>query len=130
MRAGFAGLSRVYTPERAIAFNRSGEALLNRLQHLCKGTRCSWTGRGSLLCAHFTVTGRSDIKSIADLEEDEYLKEVFWLEMMEFGFWITRRGSISIILGTPESELDRFYDCIAQFLLRHQDIVSIPSNHI
>lgn len=130
MRAGFAGLSRVYTPETAIAFNRSGEAMLNRLQQLCKGTRCSWTGRGSLLYAHFTVAGCRDVKSIADLEDDEYLKELFWLEMMEVGFWTTRRGSVSIILGTPQSELDRFYDCVAKFLLRHKDLVSISSSHI
>ena len=27
--------------------------------------------------------------------------------MLERGFWITRRGSIALILGTPQSELDR-----------------------
>ncbi|RAO69065.1 uncharacterized protein BHQ10_005077 [Talaromyces amestolkiae] len=129
MRAGYTGLSCVYTPDKAVTLNRTGEVLLSRLQEICKGTQCCWTGRGSLLASHFTQTGSTDIRSIADLPENEYLKELFWLEMMENNFWTTRRGSIAIILGTPQSELDRFLACVEQFLLRHRDLVALPRRH-
>ncbi|KAJ5812681.1 hypothetical protein N7474_008982 [Penicillium riverlandense] len=129
MRAGYIGLSSVYTPDKAVTFNCSGEILLTRLQELCKGTQCCWTGRGSLLASHFTQTGSEDIVSISDLRENECLKELFWLEMMEDGFWTTRRGSVAIILGTPQAELDRFLSCVEQFLLRHRDIVALPRGH-
>lgn len=125
MRAGFTGLSRVYTPEKAVAFNRNGETLLRRLQTLCKGTQCIWTGRGSLLAVHFLPTGCTDIRSIADLKENEVVKELFWLEMMECGFWIARRGSMAIMLGTPQSELDRLYSCVEQFLARNRELITL-----
>ncbi|EUC46673.1 hypothetical protein COCMIDRAFT_4325 [Bipolaris oryzae ATCC 44560] len=127
MRAGFTGLSRVYTPEKAVAFNQNGETLLRRLQELCKGTQCVWTGRGSLLAVHFLPTGCTNIRSIADLEENEGLKELFWLEMMECGFWTARRGSIAIMLCTPQSELDRFYRSVEQFLARYSEILVLDN---
>jgi glutamate-1-semialdehyde 2,1-aminomutase len=45
--------------------------------------------------------------------------------MMEEGFWITQRGSIAVILGTPWEQLERFVDCVGTFLKRHRNIVSV-----
>jgi glutamate-1-semialdehyde 2,1-aminomutase len=47
------------------------------------------------------------------------------MEMMEDGFWITKRGSIELILGTPKSELDRFVVCVEKFLERHRNSVAL-----
>jgi len=60
-----------------------------------------------------------------EIEEDWELKDVFFLEMMEDGFWITRRGSIAMILGTPKSELNRFVGCVEKFLRRHAELVAL-----
>ena len=125
MSAGFAGFSKVYTPEVNVAFNKKGDELLARLRAVTKGTKCSFTGRGAILAVHFSDTGLEDIRCVEDVQERWDLKDLFWFEMMEDGYWITRRGSIALILGTPDSELDRFVDCVSKFLDRHRAIVSI-----
>ncbi|RMZ74995.1 hypothetical protein DV737_g5546, partial [Chaetothyriales sp. CBS 132003] len=123
MRAGYTGLTKVYTPEAALAHNGRGDVLLGQLQELCRGTSMAWTGRGTLLASHFMKTTVAPIKSIADLDEDESLKELFWLEMLKCGFWTTRRGYLAIILGTPQASLDRFLGCVGDFLRRYKPLV-------
>lgn len=126
MRTGYAGLSKIYTAQNATTFNLYGDKLRENLRKLARGTKCCFTGRGSLIAVHFTKAGSSSsITSIADLNEMDDLKELFWLEMMENGFWISRRGSIAIMLGTPEVELERFVGCVGQFLSRHKEIVAV-----
>jgi glutamate-1-semialdehyde 2,1-aminomutase len=78
---------------------------------------------GTVLGSHFTATGLQTLER--ETAEDWTLKELFWFEMMEAGFWITRRGSIALCLGTPASELQRFVTCVAAFLERHADLVAV-----
>ncbi|KAF4121707.1 glutamate-1-semialdehyde 2,1-aminomutase [Geosmithia morbida] len=125
MYAGYAGLSKVLTPEASAAFNSKGEKYLAKLQGVTKGTKASFTGRGSVWAIHFSDTGIQDIKSIADIEERWDLKDIFWFEMTELGFWITRRGSIALILGTPDEELDRFVECVTKFLEKHKGMMAV-----
>ncbi|KAF7547458.1 hypothetical protein G7046_g8999 [Stylonectria norvegica] len=123
MYAGYAGFSEILTPDVNIAFNAKGEQYLKRLQAATKGTKASFTGRGALWAIHFSDSGIQDIRSVEDVEERWDLKDLFWFEMMEDGYWITRRGSINLILPTPDEELDRFIECVAKFLKRHQSIM-------
>ncbi|KAJ9149465.1 Pyridoxal phosphate-dependent transferase [Pleurostoma richardsiae] len=125
MYAGYAGFSKVLTPEVNVAFNAKGERYLKKLQEVTKGTKASFTGRGAIFAIHFSDTGLQDIRSIEDIQERWDLKDLFWLEMLEDGYWITRRGSIALILDTPDEELDRFVECVAKFLQRHKDIMSL-----
>jgi glutamate-1-semialdehyde 2,1-aminomutase len=60
-----------------------------------------------------------------DIDECSELKELFFMEMMEDGFWLTKRGSVALIIGTPQRELDRFVVCVERFLERHQSLVSL-----
>lgn len=125
MYAGYAGLSQVYTPERAVEFNKTGDLFQQKLRDATKGTKCSFTGRGAILAVHFTDSGLTDLKCVDDFNERWDLKDLFWLEMMEDGYWITRRGSIALILDTTEEELDRFVECVKAFLERHKNILHI-----
>jgi glutamate-1-semialdehyde 2,1-aminomutase len=45
--------------------------------------------------------------------------------MMEDGFWLTRRGSMALILGTLKEVLDRFVAAVGSFLDRHEELVSL-----
>lgn len=125
MYAGYAGLSQVYTPEAAVEFNRRGDVFREKLQAVSKGTKCSFTGRGAILAVHFTDDGLEDLECVDDFSERWDLKDLFWLEMMEDGYWITRRGSIALILGTTDEELDRFVGCVGEFLQRHKSIMHV-----
>ncbi|KAL6799057.1 pyridoxal phosphate-dependent transferase [Trichoderma sp. SZMC 28013] len=125
--AGYAGLSKIYTPDVADKFTETGSAFRSRLQETVKGTRITFTGIGSVLCSHF-IEGDVEVKDIAsgdDVQENEALKDLFWFEMLEQRFWVTRRGFIALILETPQSELDRFVDAVKAFVSKHNDILAI-----
>jgi glutamate-1-semialdehyde 2,1-aminomutase len=125
MHAGFVGLSEIWRPEVAVEFNQLGDSFRTELQRVSKGTKMTVTGRGALCGIHFSDNGLTEIIRREAIEEDWSLKDLFFMEMMEVGFWITRRGSIALILGTPKSELDRFVQCVEKFLERHRSLVSL-----
>jgi len=123
MHVGHAGLTEVYTPDVCTAFNAEGDNLQQRLAEVTRGTKMCFTGIGTVFGSHFTDSGLQWLDR--ETPENWTLKDLFWLEMMEDGFWITRRGSIALILGTPRSELDRFVRSVAAFLDRHRDLVRV-----
>ncbi|KAK3994405.1 pyridoxal phosphate-dependent transferase [Cladorrhinum sp. PSN332] len=115
MTVGFEALRAVYTEEVCRKFNLRGDRLRQRLEGLGRGTMLSATGRGSLMTLHFTEGG----KERADL------RDLFWFEMLEEGFWITRRGMIALVLETTDEELDGFVEAVGSFLERHKGIVAL-----
>ncbi|CAO2657306.1 Nn.00g034320.m01.CDS01 [Neocucurbitaria sp. VM-36] len=125
MAAGYTGLSQVYTPEVCREFSAMGDKLRQRLNDLARGTKMLVTGLGTIMGFHFLEDGRKELKSFRDRHEDADLRRLFWFEMMEDGFWTTERGSVALILGTPEEELERFVGCVEKFLERHRSLVSI-----
>ncbi|PSN69867.1 glutamate-1-semialdehyde 2,1-aminomutase [Corynespora cassiicola Philippines] len=125
MVAGYTGLSRVYTPQVAREFSAVGERLKDELLKVTAGTKMTATGRGTIIGLHFLADGKKELKSYRDRKDEVELRELFWFEMMEDGYWITQRGSIALILGTPQEELDRFVKCVESFLKRHASLVNI-----
>jgi glutamate-1-semialdehyde 2,1-aminomutase len=123
--AGHAGLTQVYTPDICKKFNEMGDQFREKLLKVTKGTKMCFTGMGSLLASHFTESGAQSIERKCDEPEIEELKDIFWYEMLEEGFWPVRRGNICLILGTPQEELDRFVDCVEAFLQRHAALVKV-----
>ncbi|KAL7936798.1 pyridoxal phosphate-dependent transferase [Trichoderma chlorosporum] len=125
--AGYAGLNKVYTSEVADKFTETGSLFLSKLQEAVKGTRITFTGIGSVMCSHF-IDGDEEVKEIAsgnDVRENEALKDLFWFEMLEQRFWVTRRGFIALVLETPQSELDRFVDAVRAFVSKYNDLLAV-----
>ncbi|KAF4971857.1 hypothetical protein FZEAL_9737 [Fusarium zealandicum] len=104
--AGYAGLTKVYTPEVAAEFTRAGDNLREKLNEVTKGTRVVFTGLGTIMGVHFPKDGTRVFERSGEVEELDGLRDLFWLEMMEEGFWIVRRGFIAFVLETPASEFD------------------------
>jgi len=125
MHVGYVGLNQIWTPEVAVAFNEFGDGFREDLQKVSRGTKMSVTGQGALNAIHFSDKGTMEITCVEDIEEDWALKDLFYMEMMEDGFWITKRGSMALILGTPKTELDRFVASVERFLDRHKALVSL-----
>ncbi|KAK4442696.1 hypothetical protein QBC34DRAFT_443973 [Podospora aff. communis PSN243] len=127
MHAGRAALEEVYTPEVCVDFNARGNGLRERLVEVSRGTRMSFTGRGSLIGVHCTEDGTEEIRSGHDVVgmERRDLNDLFWFEMLEGGFWIARRGYMALILQTTDEEMDRFVDAVVRFLGRHRDIFAL-----
>ncbi|KAJ4130711.1 hypothetical protein NW768_006249 [Fusarium equiseti] len=123
--AGYAGLTKVYTPEVSVQFTRSGDELRERLNAVTEGTRVVFTGVGTIMGVHFPTYGDRVFERSGEIEEIDTLRDLFWCEMMEEGFWIVRRGFMALVLGTPAAELDRFVGCVEAWISKHANIVRL-----
>ncbi|KAJ2896680.1 hypothetical protein MKZ38_005304 [Zalerion maritima] len=131
MRAGHTGLTKVFTPEACVNLNNLGDSLRTNLTVATRSQESHgmcWTGHGSVLGLHFYKEqpygkdGKGENGFEYRTEEDEVWKELFWLEMMEEGFWLARRGLVALVLDTPTEEVDRFVAAVKGFLRKYQDI--------
>lgn len=125
---GYAGITKVYPPERAEEFTKVGDELLKRLNEVSKGTKLCFTGVGSVATSHFVAHGPRDIGDALDVVEINALKDLFWFELLENGFWVTRRGFYALVLGTPQSELDRFVSFVQGFLAKYAALVQVEGS--
>lgn len=129
LRAGFVGLSEIYTPHAAHDLNSRGVVLQACLHAAFRGTKFVVAGRGSLLCIH-PINGSSTARHISCLDdisrvEDRDLRTLFWLEMLDAGYWIPARGSIALNLQTPQEALDGFVEAVANFCEKHKELVAV-----
>ncbi|OAA64878.1 Aminotransferase class-III [Cordyceps fumosorosea ARSEF 2679] len=124
---GHAGLTQVYTPAVADAFTRTGDDLLARLNQVSEGTKLCFTGTGTVATSHFVAHGPRDIADALDVTEIGELKDLFWFYLLENGFWVTRRGFYALVLGTPQSELDRLVAVVKDFLTKYAALVKVEA---
>jgi glutamate-1-semialdehyde 2,1-aminomutase len=125
MAAGYTGLAHVFTPDVCHDFNAMGDKLRHALQEISQGTKMTITGRGTIMGIHFLRDGKKQLRSFRDRHDEPELRRLFWLEMMENGFWITERGSVALVLGTPWEELERFIGCVGAFVQQHVETIKI-----
>ncbi|KAF2856927.1 PLP-dependent transferase [Plenodomus tracheiphilus IPT5] len=125
MSAGYTGLSQVFTSEVCRDFNAKGDKFRHVLQNITQSTKITITGLGTIMGIHLLQDGCKELRSFRDRREDDELRRLFWFEMMESGFWMTERGSIALILGTPEEELERFVGAVRGFLGRYERFLQL-----
>ncbi len=114
MAAGYAGLSQIFTPDAAEALFARGEALRARLNALAGESTMQWTGLGSMLTVHFSKT---PIRGPADVAGgDQALRELFFFDMLERGFYMARRGMMALSLEIGDAELEAFCAAVEDFL--------------
>lgn len=116
MHAGVAGLSEVFTAEAADRLFNRGEALRARLNAAASrhGAALQWTGLGSLMAPHFV---RGPVRRPADgAASDPRLRELLFLDMLERGFYLARRGMVALSLEVGAAELDGFVAAFEDWL--------------
>ncbi|KAF4455169.1 glutamate-1-semialdehyde 2,1-aminomutase [Fusarium austroafricanum] len=121
--AGHAGLTKIYTPEVAVQFTKFGDEFRERLNAATEGTRVVFTGIGTIMGVHFPKDGTRVFERSGEVEELDALRDLFWLEMMEEGFWIVRRGFMALVLDTPTTEFDRFVACLEAWVSRRANLL-------
>jgi glutamate-1-semialdehyde 2,1-aminomutase len=116
MSAGIAALAEVYTPEVAVAHNRRGDALRDALGGIAArhGLPVQVTGRGSMMCFHMMSAPPRDAAMAA--AGNQPLKELLFLDLLERGFYVARRGMIALSLVVGEAELAAFRDAVEEVL--------------
>lgn len=117
MAAGIAALSQVFTPEVAEALHARGERLRERLNGLfgAADVALQATGQGSLMTIHAlrgAVTGPDDLAG-----SDDRIKELVFLDLLERGFYLARRGFIALSLAIDDAAIE-------QFLAASRDIIA------
>jgi glutamate-1-semialdehyde 2,1-aminomutase len=115
MAAGYAGLTRIFTPERAQELFERGEQLRSGLNALCRqrSAGMQWTGVGSLMTAHFQT---ETIRAPGDVRAEAALRELFHLAMLDRGFYLARRGMLALSLEIGPPEITSFVAAIEDFL--------------
>ena len=123
MAAGLTGLREVLTPAAVRRLNRRGDALRDALNTVAArlGAPAQVTGRGSIMNVHFQ---RGPIRRHSDLAATPAAaRDLFHLEMLLAGFWVARRGFISVSLSHDDGDCDRFVLEFGGFLERHGDAI-------
>ncbi|OGM50817.1 glutamate-1-semialdehyde 2 [Aspergillus bombycis] len=130
MNVGLVGLEHVYTPEACIELNSMGDWFRRLLQERCRGTKMTFTGLGAVCNIHFTSQiDKAGIISGDDLVTESngvesILKDLFWYYAVRKGYWMARRGLLSLILGTSKVELQGFLDVVEDFVQEHWGLLT------
>ncbi len=130
MAAGLAGLRDVLTPAAVGRLNRRGAALRAALNAVSirLDAPARVTGRGSIMNVHFQ---RTPIRCHADLAATpQAARDLFHLEMLLAGFWIARRGFITVSLAHDDEDCDRMVAAFETFLARYGDAIESRPQHV
>jgi len=106
------GLREIYTPEAARGLSAAGERLKARLNAVFseRNVAMQCTGVGSLLGFHFQTT---PIKRTADIVPATEKRALLHLELMLRGYYMARRGYVTLSLPLGEAEYDGFVQAMA-----------------
>ncbi|WP_051014732.1 aspartate aminotransferase family protein [Teichococcus cervicalis] len=121
MAGGVVALGEVFGPAEAEALFARGEALRAALNRAVAGTRMQFTGMGSMLCPHFRPMPIP--RAYAATPEEEQLRELFFLDMMQAGLYLARRGMMALSLPVGEAECAALVEAVAGFAERRRAVL-------
>ena len=124
MAAGVAAMGEVLTDELLDQVNSRGDALRIELNKIAReyGTCIQFTGLGSLLGMHTTS---SPIYSTADLKDsDDRIMELVFLDLLEQGYYIARRGFIALMLPIGDEEIEDFKNAFRAVVKARGELLS------
>lgn len=116
MAAGYAGLTKLFTPEAAGRLAERGEAMRARLNALCakEDVAMQFTGVGSLMNAHFV---RGEVRRVDDLAVvDGRLRQLLFFHLLGESIYASPRGFIVLSLPLSDVDIDRFAAAIGRFI--------------
>jgi glutamate-1-semialdehyde 2,1-aminomutase len=123
MSAGVAGLTKLFTPEAAERLNASGDRLRERLNAAGRraGVPLQCRGVGSIMAIHWQS---KPIERPADTAETPMAaRTLFHLQMLNRGFYIARRGFMSLSLVLTEQDHDRLVAAVEDYLETHKPVL-------
>lgn len=123
MATSIAVLEHLWTEDEAKDLWDKGVWLREELNRLSEKHDSSLhvSGTGSLISVHFTSKVVRNAKDAS--EGNEALKELFFFDMMKKGYWIARRGAISLMTVTTREQLQKFIDTVDEWLVERQEYV-------
>ena len=119
MAAGLTGLRDVFTPAAVRRLTVRGDALRAALNGVAaaRDAPVQVTGRGSIMTVHFQ---RKPIRRRADVAHTPMAaRDLFQLEMLLAGFYVARRGFVTVSLAHDDEDCDALVAEFDAFLGRH-----------
>jgi glutamate-1-semialdehyde 2,1-aminomutase len=116
MAGGIAGLSQVLTPTAAIGLHDRGEDMRGRINEIFakSGARLAATGVGSIMMIHFGEGTSIDAASLRS--EDPRLKQLFYFDLLEQGYFLGPKNFIALSLEVNETMIDGFLDALQNII--------------
>ena len=126
MAAGTVGLRDIYTKERAKELNQQGDCLRERLNLLCRAYQAplQFIGLGSLMNAHATSSPIVQLKDIQNT--DTALRDLLFFFLADHGYYIARRGFITLNLELKQTHIDGLCEAVEAFLDLYQSEWLVP----
>ncbi|WP_031200768.1 aminotransferase class III-fold pyridoxal phosphate-dependent enzyme [Mesorhizobium sp. LSHC414A00] len=129
MAAARVAIGEIFTQAAAEELYERGErlraSLNDRLMKL--GVAMHFSGVGSLATAHYRAP--TIRRSYTPTAREDGLRELFFLDMLQAGFYLARRGMIALSLPVQQSDLDRFVDAVDEFARTHRRLLG-PLNAV
>jgi glutamate-1-semialdehyde 2,1-aminomutase len=119
LMAGAAGLEKILTLDAQNSLNSSGDDLRITLNSVAQRHHASFqtSGLGSIMTMHFQS---KPIKSIRDIESrDPRLRQLLHLDLIDKGFFTTRRGFMALSLAITDQNRNDFITAINEFLSQY-----------
>jgi glutamate-1-semialdehyde 2,1-aminomutase len=116
MAAGRVAMGEIFTAEAAEALFARGEALRASLNAACAeaGLPMQFSGAGSMMTVHFRAGPITT--PYAATAEEEQRRELFFLDMLDAGFYLARRGMVSLSLPLEAADLGAMVEAVRDFL--------------
>ena len=123
MAAGCAAMGEVFTANVADALNQRGDQLRQALNQIAveAAAPIQFTGIGSLMNLHATnrtVSSPADTKS-----PDDRIKELLFLDLLESGYYIARRGFIALMLSISDQDIEGFKQAFERILSKRKGVL-------
>jgi glutamate-1-semialdehyde 2,1-aminomutase len=127
MNAGLAGLTELYTPERARALNAAGDRLRERLNAVARRHRLAmqFTGLGSMIAVHMTD---GPIRSQEDAERGNgAFRDLFYFDLLARGIWFAKRGMFALSVALDEANGDKLVEAVEEFAQTRTPLFELSS---
>lgn len=118
MSAGIAGLEQVLDEETLTAVNGRGDRLRDVLDEVARPAGLHVSGRGSLMTIH---PSRTPIVASRPLRTEQALvKELVFLALLERGFWLARRGMLTLSIPVTDEMCEELVLAFEDVLRTHR----------
>lgn len=114
MAAGLAGLTGRFTPAAARELNKRGDLLRRRINAVMSeaGAGIVVSGIGSLMNIHPVETEPRQPTDLA--AADQRMRDLFFFDLLEDGFYIARRGLMALSLPIGDAECDALVEAVSR----------------
>ncbi len=123
MHAGIAAMTEAFTPDIAAQLHATGDKIRVRINGVFEkhGVALLASGTGSLMNLHGLAGPIRTIDDVAD--SDDGAKELLFLDLLERGYYVARRGFIALSSILTDEQLDGFLDALDDVVAQRKPLL-------